>query len=84
MDNVTSGFVEYNLEEVIREYIETVSGDVLEYILPQTVGGTKVHLLLFIKNTIIQPTLMKVLPSGVGVYLSLFKDVWGSRRFYDS
>ena len=31
------------------------------------------------KNTLIQPVLIKVLPSGVGVYLSPFKDVVGSR-----
>ena len=49
MDNVTSGFGEYNLEEVIREYRETASGDELEYILPQTVGRVKVHMLLGIK-----------------------------------
>ena len=30
----------------------------------------------------IQPTLLKVLPSGVGVYLSPFKDVWGSRIIF--
>ena len=50
--------------------------------LPQSVGGTKVHLLLGIKNTRIQPTLLKVLPSGVGVYLSSFKDIWGSRIIF--
>ena len=47
--------------------------------LPETVGGTKVHLLLGITNTRIQPTLLRVLTSGVEVYLSPFKDVWGSR-----
>ena len=53
-----------------------------ENILPKTVGGSKVHLLLGIKNTKIQPVLIKVLPSGVGVYLSPFKDVDGSRIIY--
>ena len=42
----------------------------------------KVHLLLRIKNTRIQPVLIRVLPSGVGVYLSPFKDVWGSRIIF--
>ena len=50
MDNVTSGFGEYNLE-VIKEYKEYASSIELEYVLPQSVGGTKVHLLLGIKNT---------------------------------
>ena len=40
------------------------------------------HLLLGIRNTKIQLVLIKVLPSGVGVYLSLFKDVEGSRIIY--
>ena len=82
MEKVTSGFGEYNLEEVIREYKEFASGCELEYVLAESVGGTKVHLLLGIKNTRIQPTLLKVLPSGVGVYLSPFKDIWDSRIIF--
>ena len=38
--------------------------------------------LLGFKNTRIQPALLRVLPSGVGVYLSHFKDVWGSRIIF--
>ena len=40
------------------------------------------HLLLGIKNTNLDPVLIKVLPSGVAVYLSLFKDVYGSRLIF--
>ena len=54
----------------------------MEYVLSETVGGIKVHLLLWIKNTRIQPILLRVLPSGAGVYLSPFKDVWGSRIIF--
>ena len=82
MDNVTSGFGEYDLEKVIQEYKETASDSESEFTLPQSVGGTKVHLLLGIKNTRIQPTLLKVLPYGLGVYLSPFKDIWGSRIIF--
>ena len=82
MNKVTSGFREYDLEEVIKEYTEFSQGEELEQALPKTVGGTKVHLLLGIKNTRLQPTLLKVLPSGVGVYQSPFKDVWGSRIMF--
>ena len=39
------------------------------------VGGSKVNLLLGVKNTRIQPTLLWVL-------LSPFKDVWGSRIIF--
>ena len=34
MDNVTSGFGEYGLEEVVQEYKEAASSDELEYLLP--------------------------------------------------
>ena len=46
------------------------------------VGGSKVNLLLGVKNTRIQPTLLWVLLSDIGVYLSPFKDVWGSRIIF--
>ena len=47
-------------------------------------AGTKVHLLLGVKNTRIKPVLIRVLPSGVGVNLSPFKDVGGSRIIFAS
>ncbi len=49
---------------------------------PEKVGGSNVHLLLGIKNTSLDPVLMKVLPSGVAVYLSPFKDIYGSRLIF--
>ena len=54
----------------------------MSYILPKTVGGSKVHLLLEVNNTRIQTVLIRVLSFGVGVYLSPFKDVWGSRIIF--
>ena len=60
------------MEEIGQELKSTANFTEKNYILPKTVGGTKVHLLLGVKNTHIQP-------SGVGVYLSPFKDVGGSR-----
>ena len=42
----------------------------------------KVNLLLGVKNTRIQPTLLWVLLSDIRVYLSPFKDVWGSRIIF--
>ena len=67
---------------MIKEDKDSTTSAELEYALPETVGGSKVHLLLGIKNTRIQPTLMRVLQSGVGVYLSSFKDIWGSRIIF--
>ena len=82
MNEVTAEFHRYDLEEINLEYLKYASEDEKENILPKTIGGSKVHLLLGIKNTKIQPVLIKVLPSGVGVYLSPFKDVEGSRIIY--
>ena len=52
-------------------------GDEVQEILPKHVGGSRVHLLLGIKNTNLDPVLIKRLPSGIAVYRSLFKDVYG-------
>ena len=82
MNEITNEFHKYDLKEINREYLKYADEDERKKILPKTVGGSKVHLLLGIKNTRIQPVLMKVLPSGVGVYLSPFKDVNGSRIIY--
>ena len=81
MRNVTADFGKYELEDIGQEFRSTA--DIIEksFILPKTVGGTKVYLLLGVKNTPIQPFLIKVLSSGVGVYLSSFKDMWESRMY---
>ena len=70
------------MKEIGQEFKATANPAEIKYILPETVGGTKVHLLLGVKNTRIQPVLIRVLQSGVGVYLSPFKDVQGSRIIF--
>ena len=82
MKNVTTEFGQYYLEEINQEFLNNASSAEKKYILPKTVGGSKDHLLLGIMNTKIQPVLIKVLPSEVGVYLSPFKDRDGSRIIY--
>ena len=73
MKSVTSEFGEYGLEEVAKVFVSSASELEKEYILPKMAGGSKVNLLLGVKNTRIQPTLLQVLSSGIGVYLSSFK-----------
>ena len=80
--NVTTKFGEYGLEELEKEFMSSTTESEKEYVLLKTVGGSRVHLLLGVKNTRIQPVLLWVLSSGVGMYLSLFKDVWGSRIIF--
>ena len=82
MDSVTAGFGKYDLSEICQEYRDNAKPEEKNVILPPSVGGTQVQLLLGIKNTHLDPVLLKVLPSGVGVYLSPFKDVWGSRIIF--
>ena len=81
-ERITSEFGEYDLEEILKEFISSANELEKEYILPKTIGGSKVHLLLGVKNTRIQPTLLQVLSSGIGVYLSPFKNVWRSRVIF--
>ena len=60
--NVTTEFGEYGLEELGEEFMSSATGLEKEYILPKTVGGSRVHLLLGVKNTRVQPVLLRVLP----------------------
>ena len=82
MEDVTGGFGVYDLSEICKEYKEQMGSEADDVVLPQKVGGSRVHLLLGIKNTNLDPVLVKVLPSGVAVYLSPFKDIYGSRLIF--
>ena len=82
MKDVTAGFGSYNLSEIIREYREHAEHGEKDEVLPEKVGGSRVQLLLGIKNTRLDPILLKILPSGVAVYRSPFKDVFGSRIIF--
>ena len=78
MDSVTSKFNKYDLSDICSEYISLSDPNHPVPPLPKYVGGSKVHLLLGIKNTNLDPVWIKTLPSGGAVYQSVFKDIWGS------
>ena len=82
MNDVTAGFESYDLSKISREYREHAEPSEKDEVLPEKEGGSKVQLLLGIKNTKLDPVLLKILPSGVAVYRSPFKDVFGSRLIY--
>ncbi len=82
MNSVTAEFGRYDLSEICEEFRMNAKPGEENTILPKTAGGSEVQLLLGIKNTHLDPVLIKRLPSGVGVYLSPFKDVWGSRIIF--
>ena len=50
--------------------------------ITKKVGGSRVQLLIGIKNTNLTPVLLQILPSGVGVFRSPFKDRFGSRIIF--
>mgnify|MGYP007004153242 CR=1 FL=1 len=82
MNSVTAECGKYDLSEICDEFRQTAAPEDEDILLPKAVGGAEVQLLLGIKNTQLDPTLIRRLPSGVGVYLSPFKDVWGSRIIF--
>ena len=73
-----SKFNKYNLSYICSEFISLSDHNHSIPPLPKYVGGSEVHLLLGIKNTNLDPVWIKTFPSGVAVYQSVFKDIWGS------
>ena len=82
MDSVTGDFSQYNLNEIASEYYDSLLPGEPVQPVPKYTGGSNVKLLIGIKNTQLDPVLIKILPSGVGVYKSPFKDIWGSRLIF--
>ena len=77
MDELTTEFRRYSLEEISQEYRNSCKEGKPEPV-PKYTGGGKVGLLLGLKNPRLHPVLIKTLDSGVAVYKSPFKDVFGS------
>ena len=82
MSDVMASFGSYDLSEIAEEYRNQADEEDKNVVLPERVGGSRVHLLLGIKNTNLDPVLVKVLSSGIAVYLSPFKDIYGSRIIF--
>ena len=78
---VTGEFPRFDFERINTEVIE--SGTLEEHVpLPKYTGGSRVHLLIGIKNTAAQPKLIAHLGGGLSVYESPFPDMFGSRICY--
>ena len=82
MSSVTNSFTKYDLSGISNEYRKALKPGEIAEKLPEYAAGTEVKLLIGIKNTYLDPTLIKILPSGVGVYKSPFKDIFGSRIIF--
>ena len=82
MEDLTSDFRKYDLNDIKNEYNSSLEKNRPREPLPEYVGGGKVQLLIGIKNSHLMPVLIKTLDSGVGVYKSPFKDIFGSRIIF--
>ena len=82
MEDLTSDFRKYDLKDIKNEYNLSLEKASPREPLPEYVGGSKVQLLIGIKNSHLMPVLIKTLDSGVGVYKSPFKDIFGSRIIF--
>ena len=82
MKDVTAGFGSYDLSEITIENRDQAEEEEKDVALPEKVGGSRVHLLLGIKNTNLDPVFIKILALGIAVYLSPFKDIYGSRLIF--
>jgi hypothetical protein len=75
VDRITSEFPRFRLKEVIAE-AKPMMGD--NQIFPLETGGGVVRLLIGIRSTQLAPALRMSLPSGLCVYESKFRDVYGA------
>lgn len=67
------------MTEICKEFKRKAKGNKKDMIhVPKPVGGSRVHYMLGIKNTHLDPVMIKKLLSRIAVYLSSFKDVYGS------
>lgn len=83
MSSVTGHFPKHDLLEVNQELRNhhQFGHFVANEVLPDYVGGSKVHLLLGIKLSV-QPVHLFTLESGISVFRSPFKDIFGSDICY--
>ena len=79
MPEVTVKFPKYDLTAINYECQQTFGQS---WSLPAFTGGASVALLIGIQNVSLDPVRIGILPSGVGVFQSPFKDIFGSNICY--
>ena len=78
---ITSKFPRYDLSDINSETLSTTDLP-SDTPLPPYVGGESIGILFGIKTPDLEPTLVYTLPSGIGLYKSPFKDIFGSHYCY--
>ena len=66
----------YSLQEAQQE-LRNIKGG-FDAPLPEYTGGGEVSVLIGLQDISLDPVLLDILPSGLGVYQCPFVDVWGS------
>ena len=64
MDDITEESGSSDLSNICEEYKAQANDEEKDLVLPKHLGGSRIHLLLGIKNTNLDPVLIKILPSG--------------------
>ena len=77
IDQITTAFPRYDLHPMVDEVKASGRLDSNES-FPQYVGGRQTDILIGLKSSELQPTLLFTLPSGLGVYRCHLRDCWGS------
>ena len=77
MKSITSVFPKYYLNEISKEATECFNLHP-QTAFPEYIGGDSIKLLVGLKNAELEPVCVMNLPSGIGLYRSVFKDVFGS------
>ena len=81
MSAITSTFPRYDLAELNTETIQHSNLNT-DTKLPPYIGGDRVKLLIGLKASEMEPECVFVIPNGVGIYKSQFRDVHGSKYCY--
>ena len=75
---VTVDFPKYDLSHINQEIENLDDPKIPSGPLPPSFGGSQVRLLIGIQNVELDPILLGILPSGLGIYQSPFTDIHGS------
>ncbi len=75
VDQITGTFPTFRLDDIIMEARATIGA---HHVFPQEIGGAPVKLLIGIRSTQLAPVLKFTLPSGLCVYETKFRDVYGA------
>jgi hypothetical protein len=79
VDQITGTFPTFRLDDIITEAKATIGS---HHVFPQEIGGAPVKLLIGIRSTQLAPVLKFTLPSGLCVYESKFRDVYGATLYF--